>query len=95
MKTLRFFVKICFSGLFLLLVLPAIGQSQDTAATALQKRWLFVWRDLHDAKEVDRVIARLPQAKTAGYNGLSSPRTWCRQKPLSCESPPSGTGWIL
>jgi hypothetical protein len=70
MKTLLFFVKICFSGFFLLLVLPATAQSQATTAAALQKRWLFVWRDLHDAKEVDRVIARLPHAKAAGYNGL-------------------------
>jgi hypothetical protein len=70
MKILRFFVKFCFCGLFLLLMLPATAQSQDTTVPALQKRWLFVWRDMHDAKEVDRVIARLPQAKAAGYNGL-------------------------
>jgi hypothetical protein len=88
MKKLSFFVKFCFCGLFLLLVLPACAQSQDTTVPALQKHWLFVWRDMHDTKEVDRVIARLPQAIMA----LSSPRTWCRQKPLSCERLPNGTG---
>ena len=70
MKKLPFFVKFCFCGLFLLLVLTTCAQSQDTTVPALQKRWLFVWRDMHDTKEVDRVIARLPQAKAAGYNGL-------------------------
>lgn len=52
------------------LLLPAYAQSQDGASAVLQKRWLFVWRDMHDAKEVDRVIARLPHAKAAGYNGI-------------------------
>lgn len=38
---------------------------------ALAHRWLFVWRDMSDPKEVDRVIARLPRAKAAGYNGVA------------------------
>src|ERR1051325_3192245 len=37
----------------------------------MQKRWLFVWRDMSDPKEVERVIARLPAAHQAGYNGLA------------------------
>lgn len=36
----------------------------------LQNRWLFIWRDMSDAKEVDRVIARLPSAQAAGYNAV-------------------------
>jgi hypothetical protein len=37
----------------------------------MQKRWLFVWRDMHNPKEVDRMIARFPRAKAAGYNGIA------------------------
>ncbi|MDQ2732009.1 MAG: carbohydrate binding domain-containing protein [Armatimonadota bacterium] len=37
----------------------------------MSKRWLFIFRDMTDPKEVDRVIARLPQAKLAGYNGVA------------------------
>ncbi len=37
----------------------------------LQKRWLFVWRDMSDPKEVDRMIARFPQAHADGYNGVA------------------------
>nr|CAA9264523.1 hypothetical protein AVDCRST_MAG63-2607 [uncultured Armatimonadetes bacterium] len=46
---------------------PATG----AAKPALQKRWLFVWRDMSDPKEVDRMIARFPRAKAAGYNGVA------------------------
>jgi hypothetical protein len=38
---------------------------------ALQKRWLFVWRDMSDPKEVDRMIARFPRAQADGYNGVA------------------------
>jgi hypothetical protein len=48
----------------------AEGQSA-TAGTRLQKRWLFVWRDLSDAKEVDRMLTLFPQAKASGYNGVA------------------------
>lgn len=37
----------------------------------LQHRWLFVWRDVSNAAEVDRVIERMPRAKAAGYNGVA------------------------
>jgi hypothetical protein len=37
----------------------------------MQKRWLFVWRDMSDPKEVDRMIARFPRAEAAGYNGVA------------------------
>ena len=34
------------------------------------KRWLFVWRDMSDPKEIDRMIARFPKAQSDGYNGV-------------------------
>jgi hypothetical protein len=37
----------------------------------MQKRWLFVWRDMSDPREVDRMIARFPRARAAGYNGVA------------------------
>ncbi|HLB76339.1 MAG TPA: hypothetical protein VJO72_04840, partial [Candidatus Dormibacteraeota bacterium] len=46
---------------------PAAGRSPS----GLRKRWLFVWRDMSDPKEVDRMIARFPRAQADGYNGLA------------------------
>jgi hypothetical protein len=46
---------------------PVAGKS----LSRLQKRWLFVWRDMSDPKEVDRMIARFPDARAAGYNGVA------------------------
>jgi hypothetical protein len=40
-------------------------------AAAMQKRWLFVWRDMSNPKEVERMIARFPRAKADGYNGVA------------------------
>jgi hypothetical protein len=40
------------------------------SSSPLKKRWLFIWRNMDNPKEVDRVIARLPQAAADGYNGL-------------------------
>jgi hypothetical protein len=37
----------------------------------MEKRWLFIWRDMSDPKEVDRMIARFPRAKADGYNGVA------------------------
>ena len=37
----------------------------------LQKRWLFVWRDMSNPEEVERMIARFPRAAAAGYNGVA------------------------
>ena len=53
----------------------AAAQSAAAPAAAkpgpqMQHRWLFVWREMSDPKEVDRVIARLPQAQADGYNGV-------------------------
>lgn len=35
-----------------------------------QHRWLFVARDLTNPIEVDRMVARFPEAHAAGYNGV-------------------------
>jgi hypothetical protein len=40
-------------------------------AAAMQKRWLFVWRDMSNSKEVERMIARFPRARADGYNGVA------------------------
>src|SRR5258708_21841664 len=45
--------------------------SGQAAANRMKKRWLFVWRDMSDPKEVDRLIARFPAAKAEGYNGVA------------------------
>jgi hypothetical protein len=42
----------------------------DSSAPAMQKRWLFIWRNMSDPKEVDRMISRFPDAAAAGYNGV-------------------------
>lgn len=49
----------------------ANGGANPKPAAVMQKRWLFVWRDMSDPKEVDRVIARFPRAKASGYNGVA------------------------
>lgn len=36
----------------------------------MQKRWLFVWRDMSRPEAVDRTIALFPRAAADGYNGL-------------------------
>lgn len=50
--------------------LPGRSPVATAAENSLQKRWFFVWRDMSDPKEVDRVIARLPHAAAQGYNGV-------------------------
>ena len=40
-------------------------------SSPMQKRWLFIWRDMKDPKEVDRMIGRFARAKAAGYNGVA------------------------
>lgn len=46
----------------------AAPQSQKLA-----KRWLFVWREMSDPKEVDQAIALFPRAQAAGYNACVLP----------------------
>jgi hypothetical protein len=62
-----------FALLFCALLLNGAEAFSQTAKPLpkLQKRWLFVWRDMSDPKEVDRMIARFPRARAAGYNGVA------------------------
>src|SRR5439155_8446562 len=34
-------------------------------------RWLFIWRDMSNPAEVDRMIAKFPRAQAGGYNGVA------------------------
>ncbi len=49
---------------------PAASKVVASSSPGMHKRWLFIWRDMSDPKEVDRVIARLPRAQADGYNGV-------------------------
>src|SRR4051812_420313 len=60
------FVILCF------LMLATVGRAAtDGKPEGFQKRWFFVWRNMNEPKEVDRMIARFPEAKAAGYNGVA------------------------
>jgi hypothetical protein len=59
------------AGVFALHTTNINAQPAARAGTGLQKRWLFIWRDMSDPKEVDRMIARFPRAKADGYNGVA------------------------
>jgi hypothetical protein len=37
----------------------------------MQKRWLFIWRNMNEPKEVERMIERFPRAAADGYNGVA------------------------
>lgn len=45
--------------------------SPAQTAPTRPKHWLFVWRDMSQPKEVDRMIARFPRAQADGYNGVA------------------------
>src|SRR5450755_3211916 len=49
----------------------ASAQVTKLTESRTQKRWFFIWRDMSDPKEVDRMIARFPQAQAEGYNGVA------------------------
>ncbi|MBI3946730.1 MAG: carbohydrate binding domain-containing protein [Armatimonadetes bacterium] len=51
-------------------VRAALSPGNSGARAPAQKRWLFVWRNLRNPSEVDRMIARFPRARAAGYNGV-------------------------
>jgi len=55
-------------GLVILVVLATLAHAQQPP---MQKRWLFIWRNMSDPKEVDRTIALFPRAQAAGYNGVA------------------------
>jgi hypothetical protein len=50
---------------------PTANWSVAKLKPGMQKRWLFVWQNMSDPKEVDRMIARFPRAKADGYNGVA------------------------
>ena len=70
MKTILFVFLFTFSWLPRV---PAADATENFPASRVQKRWLFVWRDLTQPDEVDRVVARFPRAAAAGYNGVVFP----------------------
>ena len=49
---------------------PALSRKPVSAKNTKNKHWLFIWRDMNDPKEVDRMIARFPRAQADGYNGV-------------------------
>lgn len=49
------------------------GPTETSSRSRVEKRWLFFWREVSDSAEVDRMIARFPQARMAGYNGVVFP----------------------
>lgn len=56
-----------------MLVSTATSQTPDNgvhAPSRVEKRWLFFAQDMSDAKEVDAMLARFPNAKANGYNGV-------------------------
>ena len=67
MKTLLFVFLLSLSWLPRV---SAAGAAENFSASRVQKRWLFVWRDLTQPDEVDRMVARFPRAAAAGYNGV-------------------------
>ncbi len=69
-RTLATGIFITFLSAFLSCALHA-GTKPEVRAAVMQKRWLFIWRDMNDPKEVDRMIARFPRAHAAGYNGVA------------------------
>src|SRR5947209_3048996 len=50
---------------------PAPQPKVSPPSSGMQKRWLFVWRNMNDPREVDRMIARFPRAQADGYNGVA------------------------
>ena len=52
---------------------PTVGTSaaENAPISRLQKRWLFVWRDMSNPEEVERMIGRFQRGAAAGYNGVA------------------------
>jgi Carbohydrate binding domain len=74
-RTLAWLLALLVGGLLFIYARPGLRPTpRSTSARpryALQKRWLFVWRDMSDPKEVDRMIARFPRAQADRYNGVA------------------------
>ena len=50
---------------------PAASAAESGSPSRTQKRWLFLWREMSNLEEVERMIARFPRAAAAGYNGVA------------------------
>jgi len=50
---------------------PAAPPAAKASAPVMQKRWLFLWRDMSDPAQVDRTIALFPRAQADGYNAVA------------------------
>src|SRR5688572_2652480 len=63
---------LCLLVIAVLIGSVTVGATLNSQPSTLNSkhRWLFVWRNMSDPAEVDRMIARFPRARTAGYNGV-------------------------
>ena len=66
MKTRSLFPLI----LALFLGIALAGRASAAPKANLPNRWFFVFRNMDDPKEIDRMIARFPKAQADGYNGV-------------------------
>src|SRR5436305_6286967 len=75
-RIIPFRLRLLFTSGLLFVCAWAWAASQRSPAwvslppSSMQKRWLFVWRNMSDPKEVDLMIARFPRAQADGYNGI-------------------------
>jgi hypothetical protein len=58
-------------------------------------RWLFFWRDMTEAVEVERMIARFPRAQAAGFNGVVFPAKLAPAKPRELKAATERYGLAL
>ncbi|MBU0606962.1 MAG: carbohydrate binding domain-containing protein [Armatimonadetes bacterium] len=63
--------RLLAAAILSLMVLVILATPSHAQQPQMQKRWLFVWRNMGDSKEVDRTIALFPRAQAAGYNGVA------------------------
>ena len=55
------------SGRLLLYCVLIFSGSASAHGERMDKRWLFVWRNMSVPEEVDRMMARFPAAQAAGW----------------------------
>jgi len=63
-------VVMAVGGLALLSMWGWGAEKKPEVHSKMKHRWLFVWRQLHDPEQVDLLLADMPRAAQAGYNGL-------------------------
>ena len=67
--TFVFVAGVLLVGAAWAVVRPAAIAAAETQ-TGMQKRWLFIFRDMSNPKEVENTITLFPRAKADGYNGV-------------------------